>query len=148
MKTLLTIVASLLLLWINQGCNKIASESFQDAPKYSLNVPVNIAIDTINKFKILHPELCPSKESNFTDGYYGSPWYSIYFYYSDKNKYLNTWVRGDGNTTTFAFVSISRDSISGQWQVINTDLKGAENDSVKNEFVARILNPIKQLLRE
>ncbi len=148
MKTLIIVFVLLLLLCIYQGCNKLASESYQDAAKYSLYEPINVAIDTINKFKVLHPELCPPKESKLSDGYYNSPWYRIYFYYSDKNKYLNTWVRGEGNKTIFAFVSISRDSISGQWQGINNDLKGAENDSVKNEFIARILNPIKQLLRE
>ena len=72
-------------------------------------------------------------------------WYSIYFYYPDKQQIVKTWTRPKTKTTTsFAFVGINQGLILGNWKDVNESIFWWKNQPLKNEFERRILSKIEE----
>ena len=142
----------ILFLFTLQGCDKIGAGSYQYAQIYSLGYSRDKVITAIQTFKSQNPIICPPDTLEFKDGYKKDTngnditiWYYVFYYYPEQGIYVITFIRDD---SAIGLVSI-RKTIGGNIQtaqLINHDIPGSENDSIKNEFVTRILNPVKRIL--
>ena len=80
----------------------------------------------------------------FTDGKRDEKdhWCHIWFYYSDRNIIVKSWIRGN----KIAFVGIGDGMDLSNYKEINKDFGFFENRAEKKKFEERILNPIKAIL--
>jgi len=127
------------------GCDKIGAGSYADAETYKVNASMQKLINAVNTFKIEHPEMAPSDSSGLKD-YSSDPFYMAFFYYRDKKVYTTTYIRSNGDNSSYWGLVAIRAEGSTSARIVNNDIKGSENEAVKQEFVARILNPIKEIL--
>ncbi len=151
------ILIIILFLTILQGCDKIGVNS-DYAQIYTISSSRENVISAIQKFKSQNTSLCipDSDSAKFIDGYdkdvNGNDItlkYYVDFYFPDKGYFISTYIRSEGaNTSNIGLISTWKilGGKTNNIQFVNHDLTGAANDSVKNEFVSRILNPIKKIL--
>jgi hypothetical protein len=143
------IVIFLILAYV--GAWFIAPGSYPKAETYIFNVPEDTLLTIIEQIKKENPELVFAQKPNQhfyleegrrdTNDY----WYSIYFYYPDKNEILHTWTRPKTKTsTTFAFVGIKSGLTLGNWREVNGSFWWWENKPDKEEFEKRILKKIQE----
>jgi hypothetical protein len=136
----------------------IAPGSYSRAETYEFNIKEDSLIALIEEFKSENPELTlkqnvnisNNEQFNLVDGRSDSTdyWYSIYFYYPDKNEILHTWTRPkDRNRTTFAFVGINDGLTLGNWRTVNNSFWWWKNQPDIEEFESRILNRIKEKIK-
>ena len=80
----------------------------------------------------------------FTDGKRDEKdhWFHIWFYYSDRNIIVKSWIRGN----KIAFVGIGYGMDLSNYKEINKNFGFFENRAEKKKFEERILNPIKAIL--
>lgn len=134
-----------------------APGSYPKAERYEFNIPEDSLIAIIKEVKKEHPEINLTKKVSLTNGKSFSlqegrrdendHWYSIYFFYPDKNEIIKTWTRPiDQSSTSFAFVSINSGLTLGNWRTINNSFWWWKNEPDKQEFEQRILNKIKTKL--
>lgn len=133
----------------------MAPGSYARAETYEFNIPENALITIIEEVKKENPDLDLTKEVNVSncqsfklkDGRSDESdyWYSIYFYYPDKNEILHTWTRPKTKTsTTFAFVGINSGLTLGNWRTINDSFLWWKNKPDVKEFENRILRKIRE----
>ena len=133
----------------------IAPGSYARAETYVFNIPEDSLLTIIYEVKKENPELDLVRKVNIPDGKYfeledgrrddKDYWYSIYFYYPDKNEILHTWTRPKTkNSTTFAFVGINSGLTLGNWRTINESFWWWKNKPDKDEFEERILKKIRE----
>ncbi|GAA3787930.1 hypothetical protein GCM10022271_20730 [Corallibacter vietnamensis] len=136
----------------------LAPGSYPRAETYEINLPEDSLIQIINQIKLENPELSLSKKvktpnsGNFSlldgrkdeNGY----WYSIYFYYENKNQIIHTWTRPKNeNSTTFAFVGINNGLTLGNWKTVNESFWWWKNKPEIEEFEARIFRLINEKIK-
>ena len=126
----------------------IAPGAYPRAEKYELDVPEEALINIINKVKEENPQLALPDKLELKDGRRDSTdyYYSIYFYYKDKNQILHTWTRPvNDSTTTFAFVGINEGLKLGNWKTVNRSFWWWKNKPEVEEFEDRILKKIMEI---
>jgi len=141
---------------INMTSCNLAPGSYPYAEEYDIHTSEKNLITAIENFKKHHPEYCipntitiQGNPTTLNDGRRKADdyWYHIYFYYSDTNQIVKSWLRPiDSTNTTFAFVSINQGLEIGNWKLINHDLKGKENSSEKEKFERLVLDGVKKEL--
>ncbi|MPT36111.1 MAG: hypothetical protein E2604_13740 [Flavobacterium sp.] len=137
------------------SCN-FAPGSYPYAEEYDIDSSEKTLITAVENFKKHHPEYCVPNtitiQGNLTTLNNGRRnandyWYHIYFYYSDTNQIVKSWLRPiDSMSTTFAFIGINQGLEIGNWKEINHDLTGKDNSSEKQKFERLILDGIKKEL--
>lgn len=137
------------------GAWMLAPGSYPRAETYVFDIPEDSLITIINEVKNENPELKldekvmipEGKKFELADGRKDSSdyWYSIYFYYPDKNEILYTWTRPKNkNSTTFAFVGVNSGLTLGNWRIINENFWWWKNQPDIDEFEKRVLKKIKE----
>ena len=130
----------------------IAAGSYPYVEEYDFKVKEADLITAIKTFKQNNPDYCVPEEFKLVDGRSNDRddhWYHVYFFYKDENKVLYTWVRqGFEDITTFAFVATKDYKLIEQWKDINKDFSWSENKLQKQEFERRILNKIKEQIKQ
>ena len=130
------------------SCN-LAPGSYPYAEEYHINVSESVLIKTIEDFKKDNPKYVLPEQVDLQDGRNGDNdhWYHIYFYFPEENQIVYTWTRpSEKGKTTFAFVSINKGLILGNWKEINKDFNQIDNNEQKKKFEDRIFNKIKEKL--
>jgi hypothetical protein len=133
----------------------MAPGSYARAETYEFDIPEDSLIAIIEEVKNENPDINLIKEVNIQNGKNFKLidgrsdeldyWYSIYFYYPDKNEILHTWTRPNSErSTTFAFVGINSGLSLGNWKTINESFWWWKNKPDVEEFENRILNKIKE----
>ena len=128
--------------------------SYARAELYQFNIPEDSLIKIINSVKTENINLTLTKKVNVPNGGQfaledgrkdnSDHWYSIYFYYPDKNQILHTWTRPKNkNTTTFAYVGLNNGLTLGNWKTINDSFWWWKNKPEVEEFEERILKKIR-----
>ncbi len=128
----------------------LAPGSYPRAEKYTFSIPEDSLIRIIEEVKKESPELnldtsvkVPNGGNFELEDGRKSYWYSIYFFYSDKQEIIHTWTRPiDNNSTTFAFVGINSGLTLGNWRTVNSSFWWWQSDSDIEEFERRILTKI------
>lgn len=149
------ILSIFLLFAISQGCKKtifdyIGIGGYDNAEYYKTSASREKVISAILTFKKQNPTMCPPDSLKvLTDGYHkdidgndNTIFYYVYYYYQDEENYVSTFIDGNG---TIGLIGIGNAKIQ-IIQRVNIELTGSKNQAVKNEFVTRILNPIKKIL--
>jgi hypothetical protein len=143
------------IIMISSGCNScnvISAGSYAYAEEYQIKTNESEIINKIKEFKMNNPEYCPPDKMQLKDGRSNDKddhWYHVYFYYTDKNQIIYTWIRQyDKETITFAFVGINDGLELGHWRDINKDFDSKNNRLEKEMFEKRILSPIKSMLNK
>ena len=134
------------------GCNAFeAGSNNSKAEPYYINASRDNVIKAINQFKNEYPEYCPAIGFKLKDGYdidtdgkNITTFYHVYYFNPQDSIYFITWITQDDNKSIISLVSIQISN--GSIFTVNDNLKGAKNDSVKNEFATLIVNPIKKTL--
>ncbi len=132
-----------------------APGSYARAEIYEIEVPEETLIRIIENVKNENPliTLKEKVETSENNKFYlregrrdeNDFWYSIYFYYPEKNQIVKTWTRPKTKTTTsFAFVGINQGLILGNWKDVNESILWWKNKPIKKEFEDRILKKIKE----
>jgi len=132
----------------------LAPGSYARAEIYEFEVPEETLIQIIDIVKnenlslILNEKVRISENNEFylKEGRQDNNdfWYSIYFYYPDKQQIIKTWTRPKTKTTTmFAFVGINQGLTLENWKDVNESIFWWKNRPMKNEFERRILSKIK-----
>ncbi|MEX1013633.1 MAG: hypothetical protein WDZ80_00545 [Candidatus Paceibacterota bacterium] len=145
------LVSLFLLLYV--GAWFMAPGAYPRAEYYEFDIPEDSLISIIETVKYENPDfILPDSvrmpNGSFTelrDGRRDSAdhWYSIYFYYPDKNKILKTWTRPiNENSTRFAFAGINSGMTLGNWRKINESFWWWKNQPDIDEFEQRILQKI------
>lgn len=127
--------------------------AFPRAEFYEFEVPEDSLISVINIVKRENPDLRVPDSTAMPNGGYiqlkdgrrdsSDHWYSIYFYYSDKDQILHTWTRPDFNgKTTFALAGINSFKKEWKWKPPNESLWWWKNQPDIDEFEQRILQKI------
>ncbi|WP_186755666.1 hypothetical protein [Echinicola salinicaeni] len=143
------------LLFAYVGAWLIAPGSYARAETYEFNIPEDSLLTIIYEVKNENPELDLPRTVNIPNGQdfdledgrrdEKDYWYSVYFYYPDKNEILHTWTRPKTkNSTTFAFVGINSGLTLGNWRTVNESFWWWKNQPDKKEFEERILKKIKE----
>lgn len=133
--------------------------SYSRAEIYQLEASEDSLIQIVNQIKIEYPDLClrhsveiPNGQAfQLKDGRKDSTdyWFHIYFYYSDKNQIVNTWIRPKTKTSVdFAFVGLNKGLTLGNWTDVNEHFWWWKNKPIKTEFENRILSKIKEKIQE
>ncbi len=146
-----SILIFLILAYV--GAWMIAPGSYPRAERYKYIISEDSLISIINQIKVENPNLeLPSliklpngQTTELNGGRRNSKdyWYTIYFYYSDKNQILHTWTRPiDNNSTTFAFTAINNGLTLGNWKTVNENFWWWKNKPEIAEFETRILKLI------
>ena len=131
-----------------------APGSYARAKIYEIEVSEETLIQIIDVVKKENPSLIlnkkvrtseNNKEFYLKEGRRGNNdfWYSIYFYYPDKQQIVITWTRPKTKTTTsFAFVGINQGLTLGNIKDANGSFFWWKNQPLTNEFEKRILSKI------
>lgn len=142
--TLLMVFCLLMYLgaWI------IAPGSYPRAEIYEFNISEDSLLTIIDEWKKENPDYNIKEVAvlDKKDRY----WNYRYFYYPDKNLKLMTYIRGgltESDPTHFAFVSTSPGLSLGNWTDVNDSFWWWNNSPEKDEFESRILNPIREKLK-
>jgi hypothetical protein len=141
------------------GAWYMAPGSYARAEIYELEISEDSLAQLIKDFKIENPDLVLTKPVNIPNGpeYFlkdgrrdsKDNWFHIYFYYSDKNQIVKTWIRQNTSTTTqFAFAFINNGLTLGNWITVNESIWWWKNRPIKEEFENRILKKIKEKIKE
>ncbi|MGK0448396.1 MAG: hypothetical protein ACJA2M_002186 [Polaribacter sp.] len=131
-----------------------APGSYPRAETYEFDLTETELISIIQEFKEENPKYKLTQEVDISEGnsFYLKEgrsdsldhWYSIYFYYPNKNQIVKTWTRPQSKTkTTFAFVAINNSLTLGNWIDVNKSFLWWKNKPIKLEFEEKILNKIK-----
>jgi hypothetical protein len=147
------IVQTILLFLLNvpQSCDKIGGGGgYSYAQVYSTGSSMGNVIIATQTFKKQNPTMCPPDSLKFlTDGYDKdingnniTTFYYVNYYYPEQETYITTFIDVNGE---IGLIGIGN-AITKIMQSVNRDITGSANDSVKNEFVRRILNPVKVIL--
>jgi hypothetical protein len=159
-KILLWIVSLILIpCFFYVGAWYMAPGSYARAEIYDLKISEDSLAQIVKDFKTENPDLVLTKPVHIPNGseYFlkdgrrdsTDNWFHIYFYYSDKNQIVNTWIRQNIDTTTqFAFVDINNGLTLGNWIEVNESIWWWKNRPIKEEFENRILKKIKEKLKE
>lgn len=129
--------------------------SYSKAEIYKLDISENSLIQIIKEVKLENPDLelkqivrIPNGEVfQLTEGRDDPSdfWYDIYFYYSDKQQIVKTWIRPNYESgVDFAFVAVNNGLTLGNWVDANQYFWWWKNKLLKSEFEIRILDKIKQ----
>ncbi len=140
--------------FIVYGISKLGPGSYPYAETYEFNCNERKLIESIQKFKKIHPEYNVSDTTELIDGRSDDSrdyWYHIYFYIPEEKVVLYTWVRqGFDSTTTFAYVSVLynvNDHITAwEWKRINDDFSWSENRKELKKFRKRIVEPLRKIV--
>ena len=74
-------------------------------------------------------------------------WYHFYFFDSNRNQTIKTWVRSSGrDKTNFALIGIYDPNFTERWRFVNKDFDKEVDKRVKERFEEDILNPVKNIL--
>jgi len=130
-----------------------APRSYARAEIYEIEVPEKTLIQIIDIVKNENPSLILNEKVRISENneFYLKEgrrdnkdfWYSIYFYYPDRQRIAKTWTRPKTKTTTsFAFVGINQGLTLGNWKDANESFFWWKNRSLKNEFEKRIFSKI------
>jgi len=150
----LLILPVFLVLFYYTGWS-LAPGSYARVEIYEFDIPEETLIKIIMDFKTENPslDLTKSIQTDISRGFYledgrrdsSDYWYSIYFFYSDKNQIVHTWTRPKTrNSKSFAFVGVNEGLTLGNWPDANESFFWWKNSSLKNEFERRILEGIKE----
>ncbi len=144
-------IAVLVILGIYRMAEMIAPGKDPYAERYELNVGDTSLILAILQFKEDNMQYKVPEQTELKDGPSEDKFLrfhsNIYFYFSDKDEILYTWVRRiTKKKTTLAFVSVNKGLRLGNWKTINKDFDSDENDEQIKMFEERILNPVKKKL--
>ena len=131
----------------------LAPGSYARAEIYELDIPEKTLIKLIEDFKNDNPTLDLTERVRIPNGqeFYmeegrqdsSDHWYSIYFYYPDKNQIVKTWTRPKTkNSTSFAFVGLNDGLTLGNWKDVNESFFWWKNTPMKDEFEKKILDGI------
>jgi hypothetical protein len=137
----------------------LAPGSYARAETYDFNISEDSLISIIYEVKNENPELDLTKKVNISNGQSfdlkdgrrdkNDYWYSIYFYYPDKNEILHTWTRPiNKKSTKLAFVGINSGLTLGNWRTINESFWWWKNKPDIEKFERSILNKIKEKIHE
>ncbi|WP_430817554.1 hypothetical protein [Carboxylicivirga sp. RSCT41] len=137
----------------------LAPGSYARAEIYELEISEEDLANVIVEFKNENPDLVLNNPVNIPNGpkYYlqdgrrdnTDHWYHIYFYYTDKDQIVKTWIRQKTNSTTqFAFVFLNDGLTLGKWTAVNEYFWWWKNRPIKTEFEERILKGIKKKIKE
>ena len=148
----LLIAPILLVLFLYLGWS-LAPGSYARAEIYELDIPEKTLIKLIEDFKNDNPTLDLTERVRIPNGqeFYmeegrqdsSDHWYSIYFYYPDKNQIVKTWTRPKTkNSTSFAFVGLNDGLTLGNWKDVNESFFWWKNTPMKDEFEKKILDGI------
>ncbi len=148
-----SIIAILYFAW------SFAPGSYSRAEIYELEVSEETLLKIIESVKKENPSIVLKEKvgTSKTNKFYLKEgrrnekdfWYSIYFYYPDKNQIVKTWTRPKTKTiTNFAFVGINQGLILGNWKDANESFLWWKNKTLKHEFENRILNKIKEKINK
>jgi len=144
----LRLLIIIFICFIHSGCGKFddwfGAGSNVHSEDYTIKASEEKVLAAVDTFKTEHPEYCPPIESDAKD-YYSDPFHEICFYYTDKRTIVATYIRGDKYSTTFGLQAIRKEGEENA-RLVNKDITGSENESVKLDFVTRILNPIKEII--
>lgn len=121
--------------------------SYAKAERYVVPVSEEVLITIINEVKAEHPEIAP-RTVRYSDGIH-THWHSIYFQYEDSKQNIHTWTRSKNKThTTFAFAGYNNENSVGGWIAANEYFWWWKNAKVKKMFETRILQKIKEKIKE
>ncbi|MGB0887008.1 MAG: hypothetical protein ACPGSL_02695 [Vicingaceae bacterium] len=148
----LLIAPIFLILFLYLGWS-LAPGSYARAEIYELDIPEKTLIKLIEDFKNDNPTLDLTERVRIPNGqeFYmeegrqdsSDHWYSIYFYYPDKNQIVKTWTRPKTkNSTSFAFVGLNDGLTLGNWKDVNESFFWWKNTPMKDEFEKKILDGI------
>jgi len=134
------------VMLIVSGCN-IAAGSYPYTEIYEINSKESDLAEKIKVFKEQNSVFEVPKQVGLIDGRSDDEddlWYHVYFYLSDSDEIINTWIRSSGeNTTFFGLVSVNEGLELGNWKTINDDLSDEEDRLIKDKFEKLILNKLK-----
>jgi len=150
---LIAIVALTMLGVFIYGAKLFSPGSYANAERYELFVNEIYLDSLIERFKNENPQYKVPVEVGLKDGRDNVPdqdyWFHTYFYFPKENKIIYAWTRPSGKQKTiFAFVSVNDGLILGHWKDINKDFGFFENREQKKIFEERILNKIKEKIKE
>lgn len=134
----------------------IAPGSYPKAEIYELETTENILISIISDLKSKEPTIGLNTDSitnptGLIDGRSQETghWYHIYFYDSESDEIIHTWIRTKSESTvSFAFVGINKGLNLGNWTDANESFWWWKNKPMKLQFEKRILSKIKTELNK
>jgi hypothetical protein len=147
----IAIVAILMLTFFIYGAKLFSPGSYGDAERYELSVDESTLISLFQTFRDENPQYrVPAQVSLLEERIgFNKLIYRINLYYPQENQILFIWTRPAGKQkTTVAFVAINEGLILGHWRYINKDFGFFENRKEKKKFEERILNKIKEKIKE
>lgn len=153
---LLGLASTVLLLYY--GAWSFSPGSYSRAEIYQLDISEDSLIQIINDIKNENPDLDLRQAVNIPNGQMVQLndgrrdsldfWFHIYFYYSDKNQIVKTWIRRKTKTSVdFAFVALNNGLTSGDWTDANQYFWWWKNRTIKTEFENRILKRIEKKIK-
>jgi hypothetical protein len=148
---LIAVVAVLLITFFIYGAKLFSPGSYGYAEEYELPVSEPTLISLFKEFKVENPQYQVPKEVELRDERIGfnKLIYRINLYYPEENQLIFIWTRPAAkNKTTLAFVAINDGLIIGRWRFINKDFGFFENREQKKKFEERILNKIKEKIKD
>jgi len=149
MNKLLNVVICGWLIVVLNSCNQ-APGSYPNAELYEIGVSEEKLIEAVNVFKTRNNQFTVPEDIPLLDGRRDSldHWYHIYFFDSDRNEVIKTWVRGFGSSKTkFALIAVYDSKFTERWKFVNKDFSQSENNEVKKRFEDKILIPVKKILQ-
>ena len=137
-KNNLTILLTIIL--INISCN-LAPGSYPFAELYEFNINEKALIKSVEKFKLKNPDYNLPENNRQLDGKKNEldHWYHVWFYYSNENKIIKCWIRGN----KIGFIGIGDGMNLDNYKEINNDYSKNENTKEKEKFEKLILNKIR-----
>ncbi len=130
------------------GCN-LAPGSYPNAELYEIKVSEKRLIEAVKEFKANNPEYNVPDDIPLLDGRRDNQdhWYHFYFFDSDRNQTIKTWVRSSGkDKTNFALIAVYDPNFNKRWKFVNKDFDWEIDKQVKKRFEDEILNPVKKTL--
>lgn len=140
----------LLFIWGCEECTRRVfggfAGSYPYAESWTINASEQETLEAIKNIKQESPLLQPPDQRalvpvrDSATGY----WAYVDFYYADTKEVVHAWTRegSEPNTTTFAFVSISRLNDPTDSRLINKDFWYVANRRQINRFKSRIVDRI------
>lgn len=100
-------------------------------------------IEVLTEFKIKNPKYSLPDNLEFRDDYTDERklFYSFYFRYPERGLVIKSFVQKKENTV-LGLVAICELNNLYNWKEINHDLKGSENEKVKEEFEKEVLDKL------